>query len=131
MTAKDTGTHAIPTAVLVRGADDVDEESLAYVREKVGAVLGRPGVPAVGGEVRVSRAAAHHDGLPWSARAELVVAGATVVVRAEEATAHELADRLYDRLRARMDRTLHRGDQARRASAAPPWRGGRAARERG
>ncbi|MEU2054549.1 hypothetical protein [Streptomyces bungoensis] len=131
MTAKDTGTRPTPTAVQVRGSGDVDEESLAYVREKVGAVLGRPGVPAVSGEVRVSRAAAHHDRLPWSARAELAVGDATVVVGAEEATAHELADRLHDRLRARMERTLHRGDQARRAAAAPPWRGGGAAGERG
>lgn len=127
MTAKDTGTQVTSTvAVEVRVEGEVDEESVAYLREKVAALLGRPGVPAPTGEVRVARAMAHHAERPWSAVAELVVGNTLVVVHAQEATAHELADRLQDRLRSQMNRVLHRKEEARRSATPPPWRGGRA-----
>ncbi|MET8565135.1 hypothetical protein ABZV75_32955 [Streptomyces flaveolus] len=126
MTVKDTGAQATSTdAVEVRVQGDVDEEALAYLREKVDAVLGWPGVPAVSGAVRVARAAAHHAERPWSAGAELVVGNALVVVHAQEATGHELADRLQDRLRSQINRVLHRKEEARRSATPPPWRGGR------
>ncbi|MBD0842033.1 MULTISPECIES: hypothetical protein [unclassified Streptomyces] len=120
MTARDTG-------IRVRAAGDVDEEALAYVRAKVEAALDRPGIQVEGGEVRVTRAAALHVELPWSAAAEVRVGGELVVVHAREASAHELADRLQDRLRGQADRAVHRGDTARRAATPPPWRGGPAA----
>ncbi|QTE01967.1 hypothetical protein [Streptomyces cyanogenus] len=127
MTAKDTSTQVTSTAAVeVRVEGDVDEEAVAYLREKVDAVLGRPGVPAVSGAVRVARAVAHHAERPWSAGAELVVGNALVVVHAQEATGHELADRLQDRLRSQMNRVLHRKEEARRSATPPPWRGGRA-----
>lgn len=126
MTAKDTGARVTDAvAVEVRVEGDVDGEALAYVREKVDAVLGRPGVPAVSGAVRVARATAHHVERPWSAGAELVVGNTLMVVRAREATAHELADRLQDKLRGRLNRLLHRGEETRRTATPPPWRGGR------
>ncbi|MFH8769486.1 hypothetical protein [Streptomyces sp. NPDC017958] len=125
MTAKDTVARADTTvAVQVRAEGDVDEEALAYVRTKIDTVLGRPGMPAVSGEVRISRAAAHHTRQPWSGGAELVVGDARVVVHAQEATAHELADRLQDRLRSQTTRLLHRREAARRSATPPPWRGG-------
>jgi hypothetical protein len=124
MTVRDTGTHGTTTEVRVRTEGDVDEEALAYVRTKVDAALGRPGLPAAHGEVRISRAAGHHAEHPWSAEAEIVVGDALVVVHAREASAHELADRLQDRLRGRTDRVVHRGDAARRSATPPPWRGG-------
>ncbi|MEU1788159.1 hypothetical protein ABZ553_20230 [Streptomyces sparsogenes] len=126
MTVKDTGTQATGTdAVEVRVEGDVDEEALAYLREKVDAVLGRPGIPDVSGAVRVARAVAHHAERPWSAGAELVVGNTLVVVHAQEATGHELADRLQDRLRSQINRVLHRKEEARRSTTPPPWRGGR------
>ena len=125
MTAKDTGTEGGTASVRVRAEGDVDEESLAYVREKVGAVLDRPGLPPISGEVRVTREAAHHVDLPWSAGAEIQVGGDLVVVHAREASARELADRLQDRLRSRTERAAHRRDAARRTATPPPWRGGR------
>ncbi|WP_306191498.1 hypothetical protein [Streptomyces sp. MK5] len=118
MTVRDTDTQ-VTGAVRVRAEGDVDADALAYVREKVGAALERPGLPPVSGEVRITRAAAHHVELPWAAGAEIRVGGELVVVRARE-----LADRLQDRLRARTDRTTHREDAARRAATPPPWRGG-------
>ncbi|MFE7901011.1 hypothetical protein ACFU3E_26605 [Streptomyces sp. NPDC057424] len=124
MAAKDSGNEGVTAAVRVRAEGDVDEESLAYLREKVGAVLNRPGLPPVTGDVRVTRAAAHHVALPWSAGAELQVGSDLVVVHACEATAHELADRLQDRLRSRTERAAHRRDAARRTAMPPPWRGG-------
>ncbi|MFJ5726683.1 hypothetical protein [Streptomyces paradoxus] len=124
MTAKEIGHEGGPASVRVRTEGDVDEESLAYVREKVGAVLDRPGLPPVSGEVRVTRAAAHHVDLPWSAGAEIQVGGDLVVVHAREASARELADRLQDRLRSRTERAAHRRDAARRTATPPPWRGG-------
>ncbi|CAL9649444.1 hypothetical protein [Streptomyces sp. enrichment culture] len=123
MTVRDTGVQQSP-AVRVRAEGDVTEEELAYVRGKVEAALGRPGLPAVSGEVRVGRAAAHHVELPWSARAEIRVDGDLVVVHAREASAHELADRLQDRLRGQVERAVHRAEAGRRSSAPPPWRGG-------
>ncbi|MDH6223840.1 hypothetical protein [Streptomyces sp. MJP52] len=124
MTAKDTGVRHLTDAVLVRADGAVDEESLAYVREKVAAALDRPGLPEASGEVRVVKASAHHVELPWWAGADLQVGEDLVVVHAREATARELADRLHDRLRARAERVAHRGERARRASTPPPWRGG-------
>ncbi|WP_368661732.1 hypothetical protein [Streptomyces sp. NA02950] len=65
MTAKDTGAHVTSTAAVeMRVEGDVDEEAVAYLREKVDAVLGRSGVPAVSGAVRVARAVAHHAERP-------------------------------------------------------------------
>ncbi|MFI1169552.1 hypothetical protein ACH4UM_39900 [Streptomyces sp. NPDC020801] len=126
MTARDTGTHDVTTtaAVQVRAEGEVDADALAYIQEKVGAALDRPGLPPVSGEVRIARAAAHHAEHPWTAAAEIRVGGDLVVVHAREASAHELADRLQDRLRARTERAAHRGDAARRSATPPPWRGG-------
>ncbi|GGY14562.1 hypothetical protein [Streptomyces anandii] len=124
MTARDTGTREITGDIRVRAEGDVDAEALAYVREKVGAALGRPGLPPASGEVRVARAAAHHVGLPWSAGTEIRLGDDLVVVHAQEASARELADRLQDRLRAATERAAHRGDTARRSATPPPWRGG-------
>lgn len=124
MTAKDIGTRETTATVRVRADGRVDEESLAYLREKVGTALDRPGLPPVSGDVRIVRATAHHIALPWSAGAEIRVGGDLVVVHAREATARELADRLHDRLRAATERAAHRGDTTRRTAAPPPWRGG-------
>ncbi|MFE9173953.1 hypothetical protein ACFYNZ_31620 [Streptomyces kebangsaanensis] len=124
MTAKDIGVHGLDTTVRVRAEGDVDEESLACVREKVVAALDRPGLPSAGGEVRVVRAAAHHVELPWSAVAEIRVGNRLVVVHAREASARELAGRLQDRLRSSTDRVAHRRDATRRTATPPPWRGG-------
>jgi hypothetical protein len=55
MTSKDTQTTA--PSVLLRSDGEVDEEILAYARTKIDAVVGRSGLPAVSGEVRI----AHHD----------------------------------------------------------------------
>ncbi|MFF4037642.1 hypothetical protein [Streptomyces sp. NPDC001816] len=132
MTAKDTVTHAgTAVAVPVRSEGDVDEEALAYVRTKIDAVLGRPGMPAVSGEVRIARAAARHTEQPWSAGAELVVGDVHVVVHAQESTAHELADRLQDRLRGQLTKVLHRREAPRKSATPPPWRGGPAVDRRG
>lgn len=125
MTLKETGSQApLPAAVQVRAEGHVDEEALAYLRSKLTAVLDRPGLAPVGGEVRIARATAHHAEQPWSAGAEIRVGGELIVVHAQEASAHELADRLQDRLRSRLDRVVHRGDAARRSATPPPWRGG-------
>ncbi|QOV34054.1 hypothetical protein IM697_28290 [Streptomyces ferrugineus] len=120
MTVTETGTHGAP-AVQVRAAGDVDREARAYVRAKVDAALGRPGLPPVDGEVRIARAAAHHAELPWTAEAEIRLGNTLVVVHAREASARELADRLHDRLRGQVRRVLHRNTHR---SAPPPWRGG-------
>ncbi|GGX79668.1 hypothetical protein GCM10010358_37340 [Streptomyces minutiscleroticus] len=124
MTAKDVETSGPTEAVQVRTEGDVDEESLAYFREKVRAVLGRPGLPPASGEVRLTRAASHHVVLPWFAGAEIQVGGDLVVVHAREASAREVADRLQDRLRSRTERCAHRRDTDRRTATPPPWRGG-------
>ncbi|MBN0043716.1 hypothetical protein JS756_06265 [Streptomyces actuosus] len=126
MTPRDTGVQDTPTAaVRVRAAEgDVDETSLARIRAKVLAALDRPGLPPLGGEVRITRAAARHTEQPWSAGGEIRVGADLVVVHAQEATAYRLADRLHDRLRGQVERVVHRGETARRTSAPPPWRGG-------
>jgi len=126
MTPRDTGAGAPATpAVRVRAeGGDVDEQALAYVRSKVDAALDRPGLPPVAGEVRVARAAAHHAEQPWSARAEIRVGGELLVVHAREASAHELGDRLQNRLRTHVERFCDRRDTSRRTAAPPPWRGG-------
>ncbi|MFD9255153.1 hypothetical protein ACFVZP_36000, partial [Streptomyces bottropensis] len=73
MTARDTGTRVTTDAVRVRAEGDVDEEALAYVRAKVDAALGRPGLPAVSGEVRITRAQADHSEQPWCAGGGITV----------------------------------------------------------
>ncbi|MFE7172988.1 hypothetical protein, partial [Streptomyces sp. NPDC057616] len=93
-------------AVRLRCDGAVDEASLAYARVKIDAVVGRSGRPAVTGEVRIVRAAAHAD-LPWSAVADLNVGGRAVVVTAEEATGREAVDQLQARLRRQIDRAAH------------------------
>ncbi|MFH9177048.1 hypothetical protein [Streptomyces albogriseolus] len=123
MTAKDIAQGTTAT-VRVRADGGLDEESLAYLREKVAAALDRPGLPPVSGEVRVQRAEAHHVDLPWSAVADIRVGRRLVTVHAREASARELADRLHDRLCAGTGRAVHRDDAGRRAAAPPPWRGG-------
>ncbi|MFK0160597.1 hypothetical protein ACIQVK_52240 [Streptomyces sp. NPDC090493] len=117
-------------AVRVRAQGEVDEEALGYLRSKVDAAFERLGLPPAEGTLTVVRAAAQHVRRPWSATARLQVADAVVVVHAEEATAHELADRLEDRVRARAEEALHRADAARRSAAPPPWRGGPAGPDR-
>ncbi|WP_248512170.1 hypothetical protein [Streptomyces sp. D2-8] len=77
--------------MLLRSDGEVDEDTLTYARTKIDAVVDRPGLPPVTGEVRITRAAAHHADRPWSATAALHVGGREVVVLAEEATARELA----------------------------------------
>ena len=62
-------TQAKP-AVRLRSVGAVEEETLAYARTKIDAVVGRTGLPAVSGEVRLVRAAAHHVDRPWSATAD-------------------------------------------------------------
>lgn len=124
MTVRDTDIQQPPTTVRVRGTGDVDEQALAYARTKVDAVLGRSGLPPVSGEVRIEKATAHHARHLWTARAEIRVGRDLVVVHAEEATVHELADRLHDRLRGQVERVVHRGDAARKSATPPAWRGG-------
>ncbi|WP_405877753.1 hypothetical protein OG762_03730 [Streptomyces sp. NBC_01136] len=121
MTSNDTQTTA--PAVLLRPDGEVDEETLAYARTKIDAVVGRPGLPAVSGEVHITRASAHHADRPWSATATLHVGRHEVVVLAEEATGHELIDQLQDRLRRQTDKAARAGHNDHRAEA-PPWRGG-------
>ncbi|MFE6287067.1 hypothetical protein [Streptomyces sp. NPDC057877] len=110
--------------VQVRTRGEVPEAELAYLRTKVGAALDRPGLPTATGEVRIVRAAAPHTAPPWSGGGEIRVGTDLVVVHGEAPSAHELADRLHDLLRARVDRLTHRTDAARRAATPPPWRGG-------
>ncbi|MER7181350.1 hypothetical protein ABT404_18030, partial [Streptomyces hyaluromycini] len=95
-----TNNSQAAPSVELRSDGAVDEETLAYARTKIDAVVSRPGLPAVTGEVRILRAVAHHAGHPWSATADLHVGGRQVVVAvAEEATGAEVVDRLQDRLR--------------------------------
>ncbi|MFJ4201155.1 hypothetical protein ACIP2Y_16195 [Streptomyces sviceus] len=121
MTSRDTGHDG---TVGVRAEGDVGEQELAFIRAKVQAALDRPGLPDVVGEVRISRATAHHAGRPWTAGGEIQVGGDLLVVHAREASAQELASRLQDRLRGQVERVTHRGDAARKAAGPPPWRGG-------
>ncbi|XUL91683.1 hypothetical protein ACQ86D_38000 [Streptomyces galilaeus] len=125
MTPRDTGGRAPSTTVVqVRTEGEVDDESVAYLRTKLAVLLDRPEVVGGRGEVRIARAAAHHAEQPWSATAEVHVGNDLLIVQAREASAHELADRLQDRLRSRMERVAHRSDTARRSATPPPWRGG-------
>jgi hypothetical protein len=128
---KDVENMTTRDAVRVRAQGDVDEEALGYVRSKVDAAFERLGLPPAEGTLTVVRAAAQHVHRPWSATARLLVAGAVVVAHAEEATAHELADRLEERVRARAGEAAHRADTARRSAAPPPWRGGPAGPDEG
>ncbi|MGY4742227.1 hypothetical protein [Streptomyces sp. ATMOS53] len=109
--------------VRLRSDGAVDEETLAYARTKIDAVVGRPGLPAVTGEVHIVRAAAHHAGHPWSATADLRIGGRQVVAAAEEGTGTEVVDRLQDRLRRQTDQAAHAWDDRNRTTV-PPWRGG-------
>ncbi|WP_089107372.1 hypothetical protein [Streptomyces hyaluromycini] len=119
-----TNNSQATPAVELRSDGAVDEETLAYARTKIDAVLSRAGLPAVTGEVRILRAAAHHAGHPWSATADLHIGGRQVVVTvAEEATGAETVDRLQDRLRRQMDRAAQAWHDGRRTTT-PPWRGG-------
>ncbi|GGY15138.1 hypothetical protein [Streptomyces djakartensis] len=111
-------------AVRLRTDGPVDEETLQYARTKVDAVVDRPGLPSVTGEVRIVRAAAHHADRPWSATADLHVGGRQIIVLAEAATGTELVDQLQDRLRRQTDKAAHAWDHGNR-TVAPPWRGGR------
>ncbi len=104
MTSEGIRAGELAPAVRVRADGAVDEASLAHVREQVGAVLGRPGLPPVSGEVRVTRAGTTQLARPWFAGAEIQVGDDLVVVHAREASALALADRLRDRLRSRTDR---------------------------
>ncbi|MGQ5228180.1 hypothetical protein [Streptomyces sp. yara] len=124
MTVKDIGTRGTAATVRVRADGEVDEESLAYLREKVGTALDRPGLPPVSGEVRVVRASAQHVELPWSAGADIRVGRHLVTVHAHEASARELADRLHDRLRAGAERVDDVVRPAGEAVQRAPWRGG-------
>lgn len=115
-------TQATP-AVRLRSEGAVDQDTLAYARTKIDAAVGRPGLPAITGEVRIVRAAAHHANRPWSATADLRVGSRQVVVLAEEATGTEVVDQLQDRLRRQTDKAAHSGDTGHRTTV-PPWRGG-------
>ncbi|MCX4767965.1 hypothetical protein OG562_44970 [Streptomyces sp. NBC_01275] len=119
-----TADHTQETPpVRLRSDGAVDEETLAYARAKIDAVLGRPGLPVVTGEVHLVRAAAHHAGHPWSATADLRIGGRQVFAVAEEATGTEVVDRLRARLRRQADKAAQARDDGHRTTA-PPWRGG-------
>jgi hypothetical protein len=124
MTARDVNAQDMSVSVQVRTDGDVNDAALGYIRAKVDAALDRPGLPAVSGRVTITRAAAHHILLPWSARAEIQVGSHLVLVHAREADEHALADRLEDRMRAQVERAVHRAESARRSAGPPPWRGG-------
>ncbi|MFE0348857.1 hypothetical protein [Streptomyces griseoluteus] len=124
MTAEHNGARETTAAVRVRAGGEVDEESLAHLRERVAAALDRPGLPPVSGEVRVQRASAHHVAPPWSGGIDVRVGTEPVVVQVHEASARELTDGLHDRLRSATERVAHRGDTTRRTAAPPPWRAG-------
>ncbi|MCD7442364.1 hypothetical protein K4B79_29620 [Streptomyces lincolnensis] len=116
-------TRTTTPSVLVRADGEVDEETLAYARTKIDAIVDRPGLPLVTGEVRIAKAAAHHADRPWSAAVTLRVGRREVVVLAEGATDREVVDQLQDRLRRRTDKATRAGHHGHR-TAAPPWRGG-------
>jgi hypothetical protein len=122
MTARDTDTpNAAP--VRVRAMGEVGGDALAYLQSKIDAVLSRPELPAVSGEVRLAKAAARHTGHPWTAVAEIQVGTTVVVVHAREDTSQEVADRMQDLLRRQVEQVVHERDAAHRP-VAPPWRGG-------
>ncbi|MEU6378740.1 hypothetical protein [Streptomyces sp. NPDC046909] len=119
-----TSDRVRPTrTVRLRADGPVDQATLVYARTKIDAVVGRTGLPAVTGEVRIVRAGARHADRPWLATADLRVGGRQVVAAAEEATGREVIDQLQDRLRRQTARAAHTpgGDHR---TAAPPWRGG-------
>ncbi|TQK49929.1 hypothetical protein FBY35_0220 [Streptomyces sp. SLBN-118] len=122
MTRNDT--QATAPSLLLRSDGEVDEETLSYARAKIDAVVSRPGLPAVTGEVHITRASANHADRPWSATAALRLGQREVVVLAEEATGREVVDQLQDRLRRQTDKAVHAGQADGRV--APPWRGGSA-----
>ncbi|MET9730228.1 hypothetical protein ABZZ79_05990 [Streptomyces sp. NPDC006458] len=124
MTDTDLSAQDALAALRIHTDGDVGDEELTYIRAKVGAALARPGLSSVSGRVTVTRDAAHHVRLPWAAGAEIRLGGHLIVVHAREADAHALADRIEDRLRARVERAAHRAEQIRRSAAPPPWRGG-------
>ncbi|WP_328766633.1 hypothetical protein [Streptomyces sp. NBC_00286] len=126
MTGRDAGARDTTAVVQVRAEGEVSEEALAYTRSKIGAVVNRQGLPAVTGEVRIAKAAAHHAEHPWSAVADLRVGRTVVVVHAQEATSQEVTDRLQDRLRRQVERAAQGGNAAHRP-VTPPWRGGQPA----
>lgn len=111
------------SAVRLRFDGPVDEQTRAYARTKIDAVVGRSGLPPVSGEVRIVRAGARHAEFPWLATADLHVGRMQVVVLAEETTGREVVDRLQDRLRRQTERAAHAGDDGHRTSP-PSWRGG-------
>jgi hypothetical protein len=78
-------TQAQSLVVWLRTNGDVDEETLEYTRRKIDAVVGRPGLPAVTGEARFTKATAHHADRPWVAAAALR-AGARAVVAVSSRT---------------------------------------------
>ncbi len=95
MTSRHAGGHAPTTAaVQIRG-----RSRRANLSPTPGpahtALFDRPEMVGIGGEVRITRAAAHHAEQPWSATAEIQVE-ATSVVHARETSAHALADRWQD-----------------------------------
>ena len=54
-----TTDHAQETPLVrLRSEGAVDEDTLAYARTKIDAVVGRPGLPTVTGEGRIERAGA-------------------------------------------------------------------------
>ncbi|MEU6381844.1 hypothetical protein [Streptomyces sp. NPDC046909] len=114
--------QAVP-AVRLRSDGPVDKDTLDYARTKIDAVVTRPGLPAVSGDVRIVRSATRHADHPWLATADLRVGGRQVVVVAEEATGREVVDQLQDRLRRQTDKAAHAWDDGHR-TAVPPWRGG-------
>lgn len=114
--------HDTP-AVRIRSDGPVDKDTLDYARTKIDAVVGRAGLPAITGEVRIVRAASRHADHPWLATADLRVGRRQVVVLAEKATGREVVDQLQDRLRRQTDKATHSGHNDRR-TVAPPWRGG-------
>ncbi|MFE0513632.1 hypothetical protein [Streptomyces sp. NPDC058964] len=123
MTGRDAATRGIAAVVRVRAEGEISEEVLVYARSKIDAVVNRPGLPAVTGEVRITKAAAHHAEHPWSAVADLRVGASPVLVHAQEATSQEVTDRLQDRLRRQVERAAH-GRNAAHRPVTPRWRGG-------
>ncbi|MBC9715778.1 hypothetical protein H9Y04_24865 [Streptomyces sp. TRM66268-LWL] len=125
MTTDSGNQSETATPVGLRTDGHVDAETLAYARQKIDAAVDRPGLPRATGEARIAQAAAHHEGRPWKATADLRFGSRTVLATAEAATGREVVDLLQDRLRRQIDKAVHAATQGRRATA-PPWRGGSA-----
>ncbi|MGW6959269.1 hypothetical protein [Streptomyces chartreusis] len=122
MTHTGNGDHDTDGVLVRASSGDVSAEILAYARDRIRAVVDSPGMPALTGEVRIERAAAHRVEQPWRAVAEVRAGHAVVIVHAREATGRELADRLQDRLREGLGRAV--GGGTGRRAVAPMWRGG-------